>query len=278
MQELTDNPGMFEDIQSQLTSMFVDFSNNNFVMSNSVELIFELSVDEQNFRYIGARLCRLLDSVDARPDSLFRHLLSLKMDDHQKKLQQFIYGNDKRKVRGTALFLAELYIQMQNDGNRIMQIADSILNAMKMLIDNGGPENVKCVCQALKLCGYELDVDRAPEIIVIMQKLTHLDGQLDTSTGRLLKSVLDLKANRWGRNDPIAMAPVMEPTYQEYNDEPVFYGPDGQIITEEENSFLHNANQDNNDDDDLEEPEPEMDLEMQKAYKEFVKSSKNKQT
>lgn len=114
MHELTDNPGMFEDIQSQLTSMFFDFSNNNCVMSNAVEMIFELSVDEQNFRYIGARLCRLLDSIDVRPESLFRSLLSLKMEDHQKLLQQFIYGNEKRKVRGTALFLAELYMQMQN--------------------------------------------------------------------------------------------------------------------------------------------------------------------
>lgn len=32
-----------------------------------------------------------------------------------------------------------------------MQIADSIINAMKLLIDNPGPENVKCVCQALKV-------------------------------------------------------------------------------------------------------------------------------
>lgn len=113
MNELTDNPGMFEEIQSQMTNMFYDFSNNNFVMSNAVEMIFELSVDEQNFRYIGARLCRLLDSIDARPGSTFRSLLSLKMIDHQGKLHQFIFS-DKRKVRGTALFLAELYMQMQN--------------------------------------------------------------------------------------------------------------------------------------------------------------------
>lgn len=113
MLELTDNPGMFEEIQSQMSSMFYDFSNNNYVMSNAVEMIFELSVDEQNFRYIGARLCRLLDSIDARPGSTFRSLLSLKMNDHQGKLHNFIFS-EKRKVRGTALFLAELYMQMQN--------------------------------------------------------------------------------------------------------------------------------------------------------------------
>lgn len=77
-----------------------------------------------------------------------------------------------------------------------------------------------------------------------MQKLQTLEGKLDTSTGRLLRSVLDLKSNRWGRNEPVVMAPIMDAIFQDYNDVPVFYGPDGQVITEEENSFLHNANYD----------------------------------
>lgn len=42
MHKLTDNPGLFEEIQRQITSMFSDLAFNNFVMSNSVEMIFEL--------------------------------------------------------------------------------------------------------------------------------------------------------------------------------------------------------------------------------------------
>lgn len=283
---LTDNPGMFEEIQRQLTNMFFDFSYNQFVMSNAVEMIFELSVDEQNFRYMGARLCRLLDSVETHPNSVFRTLLCLKMDDHQSKLQSFII-NEKRKVRGTTLFLAELYMQMQNDGARIMKIAQCIVNAMSMLLQIKGPENVKCICQALKLCGYELELDRPEDIQRITRELKSLENTLDVSTERLLKSVLDLKSNRWGRSEPVVMQPILDTIHQDYNDAPVFYGPDGQVLTDEENSFLlsnipsyptlNYEDYDGNDPDELVEAEPEMDLEIQMAFKDFVKSAKNKQ-
>lgn len=153
MNKLTDNPGMYEEIQRQISNMFYDYASNNFVVSNAVEMVFELSVDEQNFRYIGARLCRLLDSLDSRT-VLFREMLCMKIDDHQSKLPQFLIANEQRKVRGTALFLAELFMQMQNDGSRIMKIAESIVSAMFLLLEKAGPENVKCVCQALKVCFF----------------------------------------------------------------------------------------------------------------------------
>lgn len=159
-------------------------------------------MDEQNFRYMGARLCRLLDNVDPRQESVFRTLLCLKMEDHQQKMQQFMQ-NEKRKVRGTTLFLAELFMQMQNDGMRLPKIAECIVNAMMLLIRNPGPENVKCVCQALKLCGYELELDRPLDIQRIIVDLQQLENSLDVSTGRLLKSVLDLKTNRWGRSEAV---------------------------------------------------------------------------
>lgn len=34
------------------------------------------------------------------------------------------------------------------------------------------------------------------------------------------------------------MAPINATFHQDYNDAPVFYGPDGQVITDEESSFL----------------------------------------
>lgn len=62
---------------------------------------------------MGARICRLLDALDASPESVFRHLLRLKMNYNQEENLSFI-TNDAHKVRGTTLFLAELYIQLQN--------------------------------------------------------------------------------------------------------------------------------------------------------------------
>lgn len=71
------------------------------------------SIDEQNFRYTGARLCRLLDSIDPSSTSLFRRLLCCKLQYNDSEIIQYM-NNETHKVRNTTLFLAELYIQLQN--------------------------------------------------------------------------------------------------------------------------------------------------------------------
>uniref|UniRef100_A0A1B0DP05 Uncharacterized protein n=1 Tax=Phlebotomus papatasi TaxID=29031 RepID=A0A1B0DP05_PHLPP len=190
--------------------MFADLMGSRFVMSNAVELIFDHSINESNFRYMGARLCQLLDSLSLQQSNVFRTMLCLKMNHHKMEMERFML-NEQHIVRGTTLFLAELYIQMQNDGARIGEIGECIVSSMALLLNKQGPENVKCVCQSLKL-----------------------ETSVDVSTGRLIRSVLDLKANRWGRTAPIAVAPIQEVNHYDCNDSPVFYGPDGQVLTEEE--------------------------------------------
>lgn len=278
MRKLNDNPGMFETYQKELNSIYIEFAHNQYVISNAIETIFDQSICEQNFRYMGARICRLLDGIIASPNSVFRQMLCLKMNYTQEENRQFM-KNEAHKVRGTTLFLAELYMQLQNDGTRIPDIANSIYQTIHLLLKKITPENIKCVCQALKLCGYELELDfpsQAAEIINILKQVK----DIDVSTERLLKSVLDLSANRWGRNEPIATmtTPVIDTTMHEFTNEPVFYGPDGKIITEEESSFLSGIpaypsdNFDEDDDDELDDSDPEMDLEMRIAFQDFVKN------
>lgn len=86
------------------------------------------------------------------------------------------------------------------------------------------PENIKCVCQTLKvssrilniinrlrwepqnflifsqLCGYELDIDFPKETEELMNQLSSCENT-DVSTQRLLSSVIDLRKIRWGRNN-----------------------------------------------------------------------------
>lgn len=68
---------------------------------------------------MGAKICRLLDAIDPAPSSTFRQLLSLKMKFHQTEILGFL-ANETHKVRGTTLFLAELYIQLQNVMNSLL--------------------------------------------------------------------------------------------------------------------------------------------------------------
>ncbi|XP_059608969.1 polyadenylate-binding protein-interacting protein 1 [Phlebotomus argentipes] len=284
IKQLTDQPGMYEEVQVEIKEMFADLMGSRFVMSNAVELIFDHSINESNFRYMGARLCQLLDSLSLQQSNVFRTMLCLKMNHHKMEMERFML-NEQHVVRGTTLFLAELYIQMQNDGARIGEIGECIVSSMALLLNKQGPENVKCVCQSLKLCGYELEIDCGALLVGILSSLAQLETSVDVSTGRLIRSVLDLKANRWGRSAPIAVAPIQEVNHYDCNDSPVFYGPDGQVLTEEESSFLsaqasaypNNNNFEeylDNDGDELADAEPEMDLEIQLAFREFVQTQK----
>lgn len=115
--KLDDNPGAFETYQKKLKEMFYELSNNNFVMSNALELLFKQSIKSQNFRYIGARICNLLDDLEPSSNSLFRNLLKMKMDFEKQELV-LLMQNEQNNVRGTTLFLAELYMQLRRPNVR----------------------------------------------------------------------------------------------------------------------------------------------------------------
>lgn len=100
-----------------------------------------------------------------------------------------------------------------------------------------------------------------------INQLKAIAEEQNIQTKRLIQSVVDLFYDNWGRKDGkstyfclltflhfcfIAVeienqTPSIPPHLQsnQYNDSPVFYGPDGQIISEEESSFL-NANMSDN--------------------------------
>lgn len=107
------------------------------------------------------------------------------------------------------------------DGTRIAAIAENIHKTLDELLQKLTPENIKCVCQTLKvrclqvhsfefaltvalfcaqLCGYELEMDCPTEVTGIINVLRQ-QKDVDVSTERLINSVLDLQGNRWGRNE-----------------------------------------------------------------------------
>ncbi|KAG5676043.1 hypothetical protein PVAND_005898 [Polypedilum vanderplanki] len=294
--KLNDNPGLFENYQKKLRELFQELADNHFVMSNAIETIFEHSINEQNFRYTGARLCLLLDSLDLSSTSTFRNLLVMKMD-FQNTEQIPYMQNDQRRVRGSTLFLAELFVQLSRpeDTRSAVDVSHYVLNSIMLLLTKPGPENIKCVCQTLKLSGYDLQKESPTEVEEAINQLKIIAEEQNIQTKRLIQSVVDLFYDNWGRKDAVEIEnqpPALQqqpPAHlnnpQQYNDT-VFYGPDGQILTEEESTFL-NANMpesypiniddiidDESDDFVDEEDEPEMDLEMQMAYKEFINSGK----
>ena len=88
---------------------------------------FFQSINEQNFRYTGARLCHLLDSLDLSPQSTFRGLLVMKMEFQNTEQVPFMQ-NDQRRVRGTTLFLAELFVQLKRP-----EVSEKIISCLHQI-------------------------------------------------------------------------------------------------------------------------------------------------
>jgi polyadenylate-binding protein-interacting protein 1 len=298
--KLNDNPGLFENHQKKLCELFGELTENHFVLSNVIEMIFEHSINEQNFRYTGARLCSLFDSLDLSPNSTYRNLLVMKMEFQNTEQVPFMQ-NDQRRVRGTTLFLAELFVQLKrssDDSRKIVDVARFVLDSIMLLLTKPGPENIKCVCQTLKLSGYELQKEHPTDVEDAINQLKIIAEEQNIQTKRLIQSVVDLFYDNWGRKDQVeienqiastSVAQLPDQLPSNYNESAVFYGPDGQIITEEESSFL-NENLPSNypinideiiDDDSVDfsddDDETEMDLEMRMAYKEFIAGGKQEQ-
>lgn len=232
---LNENPGSFDSITASALTVFEGFGTNKYILTNAMEMIFNRSIKEQNFRYMGAKLYGLLDLIDLREDSSFRMLLNLKLEYHRNEILKYMQ-NEQSKVRGTTLFLAELYMQLRNDGNRIKDIAQNIVFSINQLLRKTTPENMKCICLTLKLAGYDLEFDCAADMTSIIQKLSSVNA-LDVSTSRILENVLNLQKNKWGRmSEPPAavIQPFNNANSVRLSDDPVFHGTDGQILTEQE--------------------------------------------
>ncbi|EDW48231.1 polyadenylate-binding protein-interacting protein 1 [Drosophila sechellia] len=279
---LNQNPGQFDTIASRFLTIFDGMENNQFVLSIAMEDIFEKSIEQPNFRYMGAKLYNLLHMLNSKPDSLFHTLLKCKLDYHQEEVTKYMRSNEQQKVRETALFLAELYMQLRgDDDSRIQLIAVNIVYSLSKLLASESNENVRCLCQTLKLAGYDLTADCPKDIHEIITALQAIELK---SPGKypMAASVIALQQNNWGRKVSNALGDdedtVKEPP--RLSDEPVFYGPDGRELTAEETDFL--AGGDNDGDDDFDgdgadlEMDAEMDEETERAYKEFCKQGKQK--
>ncbi|KAH8402371.1 hypothetical protein KR009_011604 [Drosophila setifemur] len=283
---LNQNPGQFDTIASRFLTIFDGMENNNYVLSIAMEDIFEKSIEQPNFRYMGAKLYNLLHMLNPKPDSLFHTLLKCKLDYHQEEVTKYMRNNEQQKVRETALFLAELYMQLRGeDDSRLQLIAVNIVYSLSKLLASESNENARCICQTLKLAGYDLTADcpkDMQEIILALQTIElKSPGKYPMAAG-----VIALQQNNWGRKVSNALGGeedvVAEPP--RLSDEPVFYGPDGRELTAEENDFLTAQDNDagsDGDDFDLRDGgdldlDAEMDEETERAYKEFCKQGKQK--
>lgn len=243
-----------------------------------VTTIIESSIAESNFRYNGARFCKYLDNIleDCKEqfmfsNGLFRDLLYFQCrletrfeeNEWQKQSEE---KRDQKKCNGLILFLAELVAQM--DESFAFTLGELLVWFITQVLQRPASNSVKYICQALKLAGHILEKDksRSKDMENMMRALTELvnNGQVDTHVGNMVNSVHELRKD-WGRkmsncdlsgtsNTLSNKAGYQQPDQlgaSNYNssentaslteaqlDQPVMYGPDGEILSAEESKFL----------------------------------------
>nr|CAD7205951.1 unnamed protein product [Timema douglasi] len=89
---------------------------------------------------------------------------------------------------------------------------------------------------------WALDKDNSGSMNELIENLKKVPvyTNLNTNIAALVASILQLRQKKWGDTtnfSPEATALSWAPQ----KDEPVFYGPDGQIITPEESKFLQES-------------------------------------
>lgn len=291
--EVTFSPEKFDHQLHYLTDVLNQSISDRETLRTIVNVIFEESIQEPNFRYNGAKLCNhLSQNLHSSSSEIekFRTVLLKRCQAKHKDRESFATSEDRGVyLRGYALFLAELYsqleIQMGNVKERVENLGIAVLEVLDTLLKFATPENLKCACQILKCVGAYLEDQRRNvansdlDVIFLKLKKAMESDSCSRDIKRMMSSVLELRAVDWGRSSH-SSSPSSEPVQETTCrlNEPVFYGPDGLPISAEETLFLESQqlSPEFPDMDEYDEDiygSDEMDEGIQEAYEEFLRAT-----
>ncbi|CAL7942290.1 unnamed protein product [Xylocopa violacea] len=245
------NPGRFTSIVPPLINNLRPYLEFPSQFQEIMKIIIQQSINEGNFRYSGARLCASLDSsLSPTEQRCFRRTLhALCKNETESQASNWQQNEsqteeEQKKCHGLILFLAELVTQMEHIS--AFGLGDLLIQLIIVILKKPALNSVKNICQALKLAGQTLEKGESrKEMENMMRTLTELvtEGRVDFHVGRMVHSVHELRNGNWGQSSvnstTVELTETIDP--DQALDEPVFYGPDGKVLTAEENKFLEDV-------------------------------------
>ncbi|XP_076756928.1 polyadenylate-binding protein-interacting protein 1 [Xylocopa sonorina] len=245
------NPGRFTSIVPPLINNLRPYLEFPSQFQEIMKIIIQQSINEGNFRYSGARLCASLDSsLSPTEQRCFRRTLhTLCKNETESQASNWQQNEsqteeEQKKCHGLILFLAELVTQMEHIS--AFGLGDLLIQLIIVILKKPALNSVKNICQALKLAGQTLEKGESrKEMENMMRILTELvtEGRVDFHVGRMVHSVHELRNGNWGQSSvnstTVELTETIDP--DQALDEPVFYGPDGKVLTAEENKFLEDV-------------------------------------
>lgn len=253
--QLIYDPGQFDRVLGTFLEILQPYSEEVDVCNIVADMLFDSALVQPNFRYNAARLCTFVQENCPLVRSRL-HILC------EKELAA------NRERQGLTLFLAELYTQLHFEN----LYGKSLLSALRNLLSSGEPDDIKCLCHALKLCGHSLDLYDRSSMDDIFSQMQSVRRGLPPNVLSLLEAVIALRGRQWDHGSPVpSSSGHSQNGFTNYN----VNDCDVLLTAEESDFYYENCNEYfMGDPDELCDPEPEMDEEIQAAFKEFVRLSK----
>ncbi|CAG5124859.1 unnamed protein product [Candidula unifasciata] len=262
------NPGNIEEYLRPVCEMIQSNSESTDVVTDVVEMLFEQSLQEPNFRYTGARICQYLNrNLKGNPYFSGFHKIFIKRCQKEYNLRDVLKNGspaDQERLRGLSMFMAEIFLNVEtetNDGSlqRLSFLPKILVDLVSTLLATPSDLDVKCSCQLLKLSGSLIEdiVKHSQEDCIkfeeIFTQLFNLQSspELTENVRFLIGSVLKLKEADWNRSSSSPPKKSLYTFTPESNNfkapEPVFYNQRGAPCTRVEAGLPEDEDDDDED-------------------------------
>lgn len=247
---LTSNPAPMEEYMKRVVDILNKGITDVSVINDIIETLFEQSISEANFRFTGAKICKFLSNelkyhpVFSNFRGVFLNRCKVEFDKREDLL-----NSDVERLCGLSMFFGELFqvLEVEKDGvmTKIGILRSAMSDLLRTLLSRPDDFTVKCATQLLKLTGTTLmeTTDLPGNFDDIFNKIKSLEKhpQLNKTSHCLINSVLSRLEYNFGVGQQASPQKPMN-SYQgqhssSFNNEPVFYNPQGQPITREEAGY-----------------------------------------
>ncbi|CAG2103339.1 unnamed protein product [Medioppia subpectinata] len=153
---ITIKPNKYDSGIAYLTEVINSYiDEDESVLQTIVNTIVDQAILDPQFRYNGVRLCTYFMEhlIDLSEEKTFKLLLFKRCQrEHSRRDSLISSGESENYLRGLTMFIGDLYSR-----SPAPELAEYLPQLLISLLSKPHKENLKCVCQVLKLCGSSLE-------------------------------------------------------------------------------------------------------------------------
>lgn len=206
---MIDRPADFDQLMAPLVRSLLTNVQDDITLNAIVSELFTQSVQQTNFHYTGARACCYLSQHLKLTFGSFLEQLVVRCQNKYSSLLQAPSSAEKlSSLVGFTIFMGELLLSIKDSGLFIPELPQQIAQLLLTLLAHQTHESLHCAVQVLKLTGAVLE-DLGTDLSQIFSELQRfsLNSAIPQSTQFMIASLIELRANNWGRReDEIATA------------------------------------------------------------------------